>query len=171
MGPDVRELMIEALPRLRRFAFGLTGSKEAADDLVQSACERALARLHQFEPGTRMDSWMYRITQTLWIDELRRRRTRGDVVPLDEQSQLQSRASPDRTEASLELDEVVRAMDELAPEQRAVLVLVCAEGLSYKETASVLGLPVGTVMSRLSRARTRLHALVSGNETLSAVRG
>jgi RNA polymerase sigma-70 factor (ECF subfamily) len=118
-----------------------------------------------------MDSWMYRITQTLWIDELRRRRSRGNTVPLDECSQLQSAGGLEQNEASLELDKVVRAMDKLVPEQRAMLVLVCAEGLSYKETAKVLGLPVGTVMSRLSRARAQLHALVSGKEVLSAVRG
>ena len=70
--------LVELLPRLRRFARGLTGSREEGDDVVQAACERALARRDQFEPGSRLDSWMYRIMQTVWIDQLRKRR-RGEI--------------------------------------------------------------------------------------------
>lgn len=153
--------MIALLPRLRRFAFGLTGSMDEADDLVQAACERALSRLHQWQPGTRLDSWLYRITQTLWIDQARVCKNRGDQVDSEVLEQLP--ASGGRSaEGEHTLARVSAAMDRLPEEQRLVLVLVSVEGLSYQEAAAVLDIPVGTVMSRLARARKRLHALVHG---------
>jgi RNA polymerase sigma-70 factor, ECF subfamily len=153
--------MVALLPRLRRFAFGLTGSRDEADDLVQAACERALSRLHQWQPGTRLDSWLYRIAQTLWIDQLRVRKNRGDPVEPEVLDRLP--ASGGRSaEGEHMLARVSAAMDRLPEEQRLVLVLVSVEGLSYQEAAEVLEVPVGTVMSRLARARKRLHALVHG---------
>ena len=148
--------LIAVLPRLRRFARGLAGAAAEADDLVQAACERALAREHQFEEGTRFDSWMFRIVQTIWIDQLRARDVRkedGDVA----EERLGSDAPVRRIEARLALAEVRLAVERLPAEQRTVLMLVTVEGLSYKEAASVEGVPVGTIMSRLARARVALH--------------
>jgi RNA polymerase sigma-70 factor (ECF subfamily) len=148
--------LIAVLPRLRRFARGLTGTAAEADDLVQAACERALAREHQFQEGTRFDSWMFRIVQTVWIDQLRAREVRkedGDVA----EDRLGSDMPVRRIEARLALGEVRLAVERLPPEQRAVLMLVTVDGLSYKEAAAVVGVPVGTIMSRLARARIALH--------------
>jgi RNA polymerase sigma-70 factor, ECF subfamily len=148
--------LIAVLPRLRRFARGLSGSVADADDLVQAACERALARQHQFQEGTRFDSWMFRIVQTIWIDQVRSRDVRkedGDIA----EDRLGSDEPVRRVEARLALDEVRRALDRLPSDQRAALLLVTVEGLSYKEAAEVVGVPVGTIMSRLSRARIALQ--------------
>ncbi len=148
--------LVAVLPRLRRFARGLTGSSVEADDLVQAACERALARRHQFQEGTRFDSWMFRIVQTIWIDQIRSREVRktdGDIG----EDRLGSDEPVRRVEARLTLAEVRRAVDRLTPDQRAALLLVTVEGLSYKEAAEVVDVPVGTIMSRLARARIALQ--------------
>ena len=148
--------LIAVLPRLRRFARGLSGSLTDADDLVQAACERALARQHQFQEGTRFDSWMFRIVQTIWIDQVRSRDVRkegGDVA----EDRLGSDEPVRRVEARLALDEVRRALDRLPPDQRTALLLVTVEGLSYKEAAETVQVPVGTIMSRLARARIALQ--------------
>jgi RNA polymerase sigma-70 factor, ECF subfamily len=148
--------LVAVLPRLRRFARGLTGSSVEADDLVQAACERALARRHQFQEGTRFDSWMFRIVQTIWIDQIRSREVRkadGDIG----EDRLGSDEPVRRVEARLTLAEVRRAVDRLSPDQRAALLLVTVEGLSYKEAAEVVDVPVGTIMSRLARARIALQ--------------
>jgi RNA polymerase sigma-70 factor, ECF subfamily len=148
--------LIAVLPRLRRFARGLSGSIADADDLVQAACERALARQHQFQEGTRFDSWMFRIVQTIWIDQVRSREVRkegGDIA----EDRLGSDEPVRRVEARLALDEVRRAVDHLPSDQRIALLLVTVEGLSYKEAAEVVQVPVGTIMSRLARARIALQ--------------
>ena len=148
--------LIAVLPRLRRFARSLAGAAAEADDLVQAACERALARQHQFQEGTRFDSWMFRIVQTIWIDHLRARDVRKEDSEVAEE-RLGSDAPVRRIEARLALAEIRLAIDRLPPEQRMVLMLVTVEGLSYKEAAEVAGVPVGTIMSRLARARVALH--------------
>src|SRR4029077_11439959 len=107
--------LIAVLPRLRRFARGLTGTASEADDLVQAACERALAREHQFQEGTRFDSWMFRIVQTLWIDQLRAREVRkedGDVA----EERLGSDSAVRGVEARIALSEVRRAVERLPPD-------------------------------------------------------
>ena len=149
--------LIAVLPRLRRFARGLTGAAAEADDLVQAACERALARQHQFEEGTRFDSWMFRIVQTIWIDQIRGRDVRKEDSEVPEE-RLGSDEPVRRVEARLALAEVRRAVGRLSADQRTALLLVTVDGLSYKEAAAVVGVPVGTIMSRLARARIALHA-------------
>jgi RNA polymerase sigma-70 factor (ECF subfamily) len=154
---DVREELVALLPRLRRFAHGLTNHREDADDLVQEACERALSRTEQWTPGTRLDSWMYRIIQNLWYDRLRSRRVRGEVVDdevLDQQADEQAHHQPEQRQA---VAEVSRRLQALSPEHREVLLLVCVEEHTYKEAADILQIPVGTVMSRLARARLQLQ--------------
>lgn len=160
MAEDIRQQLIALLPRLRRFALGLTGSRDDADDLVQAACERALNRLHQWQPDTRLDSWMFRIVQTLWIDQWRGRKARGEHVELDEAGPLVGTNGRHTSEVRNTLEVVCRAMEQLPDEQRLVLALVAVDGLSYEEAATVLEVPVGTVMSRLARARRRLHELL-----------
>ncbi len=159
MSPLFRTELLALLPRLRRFARGLTRDPAEADDLVQAACERALVRHAQWQEGTRLDSWMYKITQNLWIDRLRAR------PPLAELSAEALEALPGADwdqglEQTLLLEQVLAAIQKLPTPMRAVLLLVCVEDLSYREAAEVLELPIGTVMSRLARARTALYALL-----------
>ena len=161
--------LVAVLPRLRRFARGLSGSMVEADDLVQAACERALARRHQFQEGTRFDSWMYRIVQTIWIDQIRARNIRKEEAEIAE-----GRSGSDepvrRVEARLALEEVRRAVGCLPPDQRAALLLVTVEGLSYREAAEVVQVPVGTIMSRLARARMALQVQLEAGAGVSRSR-
>jgi RNA polymerase sigma-70 factor, ECF subfamily len=150
------EDLVALLPRLRRFALSLTRSANEADDLVQAACERALRARDQWTPGTRLDSWVFRIIQNLWIDAVRKRRTEGIVKAIDEAIDVQGEDGRQIVERALTLAEVNDAVNELPEEQRVVLLLVCTEERSYQETAEMLGIPIGTVMSRLARGRRSL---------------
>lgn len=156
MRPEFANELVRLVPRLRRFALGLCGNGADADDLVQAACERALANAGTFVQGSRMDSWMYRIIQNLWLDSRRRLRVRGTVVdPADaglHDGGLAARGAEDR----MQLSRVFGEMDRLPEGQRAVLTLIAVEGLSYREVAEVLDIPIGTVTSRLVRAREAL---------------
>ena len=160
-----RDQLIAVLPRLRRFARGLTGSAVEADDLVQAACERALARTHQFQEGTRFDSWMFRIVQTIWIDQIRSRDVRKEGGE-DEGLHIGTDEPVRRAEARLALGEVQAALAELPAEQRVALLLVTVDGLSYKEAADIAGVPIGTIMSRLARARIALLAKLEAGDAL-----
>lgn len=162
MSDDVRSELLTLLPRLRRFAYSLCGTIDQADDLVQSACEKALTRLDQFEPGTRLDSWMFRIVQTTWIDEVRsyrRRRTESDeeaILAFADDARIE-----ERTAARSELDVVRAEIQKLPEEQRVVLSLVSIDGASYAQAAAILDIPIGTVMSRLARARRKLTSAIT----------
>jgi RNA polymerase sigma-70 factor (ECF subfamily) len=164
---QVREEMVALLPRLRRFARGLAGVADQADDLVQAACERALARIDQWQPGTRLDSWMFRIVQTIWLDERRSAKVRTGEGRIDPELAEEELAFDGGRglEAHMTYEAVRAAMAELPAEQRAVLVLVCVEGQSYKEVAAALDIPIGTVMSRLARARAALAARLAPTPT------
>ncbi|WP_019953372.1 RNA polymerase sigma factor [Yoonia vestfoldensis] len=155
MPSDRRNELIRLLPRLRRFACGLTGAADQADDLVQISIEKALRNLDSFAVGTRMDAWMFRIIRNTWIDMIRARR---NTVAYDTEAADTIIGSDGRTttEARLHLAEVRRAMQGLPDDQRIVLMLVCVEGMRYREVAEMLDIPEGTVMSRLSRARLAL---------------
>lgn len=153
--PFQRDLLA-LIPKLRRFALSLSGNPADGDDLVQAACEKALRNQDQFQPGSRMDSWMYRIIQTAWLDDLRKRKVRGVVVDPDDVEIGDGGRAAQLPEDRMMLERTTAAMARLPEAQRAVLSLVAIEGLSYKEAADVLDLPVGTVMSRLSRAREAL---------------
>lgn len=159
------ELQLKGLlPRLRRFAHGLSRSRAEADDLVQSSVERALRARSQWRMGTRLDSWLYTILRNQWIDTVRARmRREKHEVPLDEARQeveLQSCS----IEASLELKRMMEAMQRLPQEQREVVSLILIEGFGYRETAEMLDLPIGTVSSRLVRGRNALLELTGGNQ-------
>jgi RNA polymerase sigma-70 factor (ECF subfamily) len=156
MSDTFRRDLIALVPNLRRFARSLVGYAQDADDLVQAACEKALRNAEKFQAGTRMDSWMFRIIQNLWLDDRRRVRTRGTVVDPDDAHLSDEGKAAQLPEDRMMLAKVRGAMATLPEGQREVLSLIAIEGLSYKETAEVLDLPVGTVMSRLSRARAAL---------------
>jgi RNA polymerase sigma-70 factor (ECF subfamily) len=154
---DVHNRMVKNLPRLRRFVYSLTGGADSSEDLVQETCARALAHLDQWQPGTRLDSWMFRIAQNLWIDHLRTERFRGEVVDIEVIGDLLSCDGRIIAEDRIVLQELGRDIAQLSPDQRNVISLVCGYGMSYKETGKVLNLPPGTVMSRLARARDTLQ--------------
>ena len=156
MNRVMREEMVALLPRLRRFAYGLTGNMADGDDLLQSACLRALDRAEQWRPGTRLDSWMYRILQNLWIDQIRAGRRREIAIDEDVMAAIPGGDQAREMEAKLGLAAVRREVAKLPAEQRTVLLLVSIEGASYKDAAEILDIPIGTVMSRLSRARLTL---------------
>jgi len=155
---EIRSRMIELLPRLRRFSYALTGDKDKADDLVQDTCERALAHLDQWKPGTSLDSWMYRIAQNIWVDHHRGRKVHGPVSDLDEVENMAGVDGRHVTESRLTLAAVNAGIARLPADQQVLIAMVCVEGVSYKEAAGILDIPIGTVMSRLSRARQALYA-------------
>jgi RNA polymerase sigma-70 factor (ECF subfamily) len=158
--------LVALLPRLRRFARALAGNPDAADDLVQAACERALRGQAGFEAGTRFDSWMFRILRNLWLDWHRRRAARGGTHETLEEAESIPGADGRATAIDrLQLREAERALLRLPQEQREALVLTCVEDLTYAEAAAVLGIPAGTVMSRAARGRIALARMMAGETT------
>ncbi len=166
MSDDIRAEIAALVPRLRRFAYAISGNRDEGDDLVQTACLKALSRLDQYQRGTRLDSWMFRIIQTSHIDNLRRRKRQATPV----EPELLERHS-DGGQAAAQSDHrllLARTRDaiaELPEEQRAVMALVAIEGYSYKEAAEILETPIGTIMSRLARARAKLLPILAEGAT------
>jgi RNA polymerase sigma-70 factor, ECF subfamily len=162
MHEDIKAEMIRLLPRMRAFARSLTRSADVADDLVQQACEKALRNIESFRPGTTLDLWLLRILRNAWIDSCRARR---ETVSLDDLAdagvEIMGEDGRRTVEARLQMSAVERAMADLPQDQQDVLSAVCIAGLGYREAAELLGLPVGTVMSRLSRARHALHQAIN----------
>lgn len=159
--PDqIRADIAALLPRLRRFARALTGAAADADDVVQIALERALVRAEQFEPGTRLDSWLYAIVRNAWIDEARARSRRAKVFAPAELGERVGSDGEAEMLARLEAKGVWAAMAALPEEQREAVALVCVEGLAYREAAAALGVPIGTLTSRLSRGREALQRML-----------
>lgn len=159
----------ELIPRLRRYARALTGERSAADDLVQDTLERAWMKLHLWRRGSDLRAWLFTIMHNVYVNQVRSRAAAA-IVPLDDEI-------PDipvrPTQADmLEVRDIDAALRRLPSEQREVVLLVALERMSYKETASTLGIPIGTVMSRLSRARERLRVLLadSGPASLKVVK-
>ena len=150
-----REL-VAMLPRLRRFAHTLSHNGTDADDLAQATVERALRSKDQWQPGTRLDSWLYRIMRNLWIDTVRSRGRRDKFEAPPEEAELVGEDPREKIEAQLELNRMMAAMQRLPDEQREVVALILVEGFGYRETAEMLGLPIGTVSSRLVRGRAAL---------------
>jgi RNA polymerase sigma-70 factor (ECF subfamily) len=163
---DVRSGIVALLPRLRRFSYALTGDPEKGDDLVQEGCARAFARLDQWQPGTRLDSWMFRIIHNIWVDQKRASKVRGVAVDLDAVLELKGLDGRDVVERRLTLKRVLDAMAKMPQEHQELIALICIEGVSYQEASAILELPMGTVTSRLVRARRALYALaVEGQNT------
>ncbi len=161
MPAAIGQELVALLPRLRRFALVLCRWRSLADDLVQSACERALANADSWTPGTRLDAWVFRILRNNWIDHLRRSRTEGMSEDVTVQTHIVGDAGEGPILNKLLLAEVQKIIDMMPSEQREVLLLVCVEDLAYREAAEVLGVPIGTVMSRLARARKRLAEMTA----------
>lgn len=149
--------VISGLPPLRRYARALTGDSAWADDLVQDTAERALVRAGSFRQGTNLQAWLFTILRNLYIDQFRARR---EIAVDDETAPWRTMEAPHREVDGLVLRDVQRALYHLPLEQREVLLLVGVEEFSYHEAASVLDVPIGTIMSRLSRAREHMRMLL-----------
>jgi RNA polymerase sigma-70 factor, ECF subfamily len=154
---NVHEQIAALIPRLRRFARNLTRNPQDADDVVQTALERALVRLDQWHRDARLDGWMFKIVRNAWIDELRARKRRDKVLAPPEAGENVGEAVMEHEE---NLMSVQAAMGRLPEEQRSAVSLVLVEGLPYKEAADVLEIPIGTLTSRLARAREALQAML-----------
>ena len=165
MTPDqFKTEMIALLPRLRRFAMSLTRSAPDADDLLQDACTSALQKWQQYDPAQPFDRWLFRIIRNLWISEIRKRKVRQGEgqVPAEEAPELQETGQAELTLTAKQVRARVAALDD---DLGTPLLLVCAEGYSYREVADLLNIPVGTVMSRVHRARQSLMRHLSEKET------
>jgi RNA polymerase sigma-70 factor (ECF subfamily) len=144
-------------PSLRRYAWTLLRNGQDVDDLVHDTLVRGLDRLHMHDSATPVRPWLFTIMHNLFVSDLRRARARGERIPLETLVEEETGISAATQEHTLHWQELLRGLDTLPQEQRAVLLLVSVEDLSYAETAQVLGIPIGTVMSRLSRGRERLR--------------
>jgi len=155
--PDLSAELVTLLPRLRRFARALTRNPHDADDLVQVALERALARAHQLRPDAALAGWVFGILRHAWIDELRARARSERVFAPEERGQNVGDAVSGAQAERLSVED---AMGRLPQDQRFAVALVLIEGFSYKEAAHVMGVPIGTLTSRLARAREALQAML-----------
>jgi RNA polymerase sigma-70 factor (ECF subfamily) len=156
MENHLEQQLVELLPRLRRYAYGLSGSTDKGDELLQAACERALAKSAQWHPGSRLDHWMFRIIRNIRVDDLRsqsiQKRGMEKITPIYEENYDGSYV----LDSQIAADEVRQAMQHLTEDHRMILLMVGVEGYAYKEVAEILEIPIGTVTSRLIRARRAL---------------
>jgi RNA polymerase sigma-70 factor, ECF subfamily len=155
---DLTRLIEAEIPRLRRYARALTRDVTRADDLVQSCLTRALAKQHLWQPGTDLRAWLFTILHNQHVNDVRRSVREGVTVAVEDMAPVLT-VHPGAM-AALELRDLEAAIAKLAPEQRQVILLVGLEGMQYDEVASILGVPVGTVRSRLSRGRDQLRRLM-----------
>ena len=146
------------LPRLWRYGLVLSGNRDTAEELVQATCLRALERAHQFAEGTRLDRWLISILHSIWLNEIRSRKVRQGQGLVDADAVLVFDGLK-ATETNILAGQVLRQVQDLPEAQRETLYLVYAEGMTYREAAGVLGVPIGTVMSRLAAVRARLAGL------------
>jgi RNA polymerase sigma-70 factor, ECF subfamily len=159
MAESFENAVVALLPNLRRFAISLCRNPTLADDLVQGTCEKAFTNKSSFQPGTRLDAWLFRILRNLWIDRLRKDKTEGQAEDIDEVVDLPEGTGDPAAETQLLLRQVSDIITNLPQVQREVVMLVCIEDLTYKEAAETLDVPIGTVMSRLARARQEICRL------------
>lgn len=166
---EFRQNLVALLPRLRRFAIALSGSADTAEDLLQTALEKAIRSARSYDATRRLDSWLFKITQNAWLD-MRRDLAKRRYASLDDVAAPfeDARAS---IEARDELRRTAAAYHQLPEEQRAVLALVVLEGFSYKDAAETLNVPIGTIMSRLARGRAAIAAIVRVEGPTTEVRG
>ena len=155
------------LPRLRRFARALTRHPQDADDLVQLAVERALSRSRQWRPDSSLTNWMLAIVRNAWIDETRSRRRRDAVLAPENEG---AEVGDTGTDRDIDLWSIQSALDRLPEEQRLAVALVLVEGLSYREAAQVMDVPIGTLTSRLARGRMALQSMLADQVTTRVVR-
>jgi RNA polymerase sigma factor (sigma-70 family) len=161
---DVASLLEPQIPALRRYAYALVRNHDAADDLVQDTLERALSRWYLRRSDGDLRAWLFAILRNLYVSAYRRRQRRGAELAIDD---IAPPGVAARQEAVLEVHDVLAALDHLPEEQKSLLLLIGVEDCSYDAAARILGLPIGTVMSRLSRARQRLRSILeTGHITL-----
>jgi RNA polymerase sigma-70 factor (ECF subfamily) len=159
------ERLVDLIPRLRRYARALVSDRAAADDLVQDTLERAWAKLHLYRRGTDLRAWLFTVMHNVHVNKVRA--TRATDTLDDEMPELAQRAAQGDGLVVRDLD---RSIALLPAEQRSVLLLVTLEDMSYEEVARTLGIPMGTVMSRLSRAREKLRAMMLGQQAASKLK-
>jgi len=160
-------LIAQQIPRLRRYAGALTGDRAAADDLVQDTLERALSRFHLWRQGSNLRAWLFTIMHNIFVNQARSRARRyHESLETEPAAEAVRAPEPDW----IELRDIANALSRLPHEQRAVVLLVGLEQFTYDEAARVLDIPIGTVMSRLSRARERLRALLGGDVKVSSLK-
>jgi RNA polymerase sigma-70 factor, ECF subfamily len=159
--PGLRDEMLATVPHLRAFAISLSGHIDKADDLVQDTLLRALSNIDQFKPGTCLQAWLFTILRNLFHTEYRKRRREVE----DPDGLMASRLAvmPNQS-GRLEFEELRAALGRLPPEQREALLLVTAEGFSYEEAAQITGTQLGTIKSRINRARSRLAEIMNVND-------
>ena len=157
-------LIVPYIPNLRRYARALVGDRDGADDLVQDTLERAVRKFHLWRPGD-LRAWLFSIMHNVFVNQLKARKIAPEVE-IDENML----AAPIPTATSVDVIDLQRALLTLAPEQREVLLLVALEDMTYADVSGALGIPIGTVMSRLSRGRERLRRLMNGEAMKSGLR-
>lgn len=155
----MKQELTSLVPMIRRFAYSLTGSMADADDLLQSTVERVLSK--KVPKDVDLNKWVFRVCRNLWIDEYRSRKVRQEAAQQPELSEGQIVDGERAIAGEMELERVNRAMDRLPNDQRSILALVALQGMSYKEVAATLEIPMGTVMSRLARARAALCEILN----------
>ncbi len=156
------ELLIENIPHLRRYARSLTQDRQQSEDLVQDCLDRAWSRMSQWQSGTNLRAWLFTIMHNLHVNDMRSRHRTGDWETYESTDAADHR-QPDQ-EGMLQLRDLETALLSLSFEQREILMLVCVEGMAYEEVSQVLDIPLGTVMSRLHRARESLRKTLRGEE-------
>jgi RNA polymerase sigma-70 factor (ECF subfamily) len=156
---DIRTQIVAELPYLRRFARALAGDAALADDLVQDCVERALLKAHLYDPARPLRTWLYAVLRNLFVSGLRRDGRSGVVASIDDMGEAEGAVSAVQEEG-LSVASIAEALKALPPQQREVIVLIGLEDMSYRDAAEVTGVPIGTVMSRLSRARSALGRLL-----------
>jgi len=165
---DSKESVAEGLPKalesLWRFAFRLSGNPQDAEELVQRTALRALEKQHLYQPDTRLISWLFSITHSIWKNELRSRQIRQHMS-FDTAQPQQLPVHHDNVEQQMMLDSVIKAVYQLPEAQKIPMILVNIEGLSYQEAADILDIPIGTLMSRIARARVRIGEIMLSTET------
>jgi len=162
---DKRKDLMDQLPHLMRYARALTRDPDAADDLVQDCVDRALSKLHLFKAGTNMRAWLFTVMHNIHAQNMRRLGRRMDKTSLEPEMEERHGTEGEQLGA-LTLRDLDRALERLSEDQRAVILLVGLEDMSYAQTAEILNVPVGTVMSRLARGRERLKKIMEGSEPL-----
>lgn len=161
--PRFTHPVVEQIPSLRRYARALTGGKvEDADDLVQDTLERAHAKWHLWRADSELRPWLFSIMHNLFVNQVRSSRNRQAFTSLDDALEL---GTPAGQEGRIEAQDVLAGVGRLAPELREVLILVSVEDLTYAEAAKALAIPIGTVMSRLARARAQLRQMMEGGQS------
>ncbi len=164
---DPDGLIAQHIPRLRRYARALTGDRSAADDLVQDTLERALSRMHLWRRGSDLRAWLFTIMHNIFVNQVRSRaRHQHEALEANADAEALRGRDPDW----LELRDLASALARVPDEQRAVLLLVGLEQFTYDEAARILEIPIGTVMSRLSRGRERLRGLLGGEATVTSLK-